>query len=180
MTELRAALPESSPLPDLSATGPWHKFDDPLAHFSELLTVAGGTCVRASSTKDAHMALERVEAWASAVVRCSLVSGIGNSTLDLNVIDDPHKLANVDFAVLPGQFGVAENGAIWVTDDGIPHRVLFFLPQHLSIVIPSSQIVHNMHEAYATDRVSERKKSMATKSFANEKFRGGTPPPVAK
>jgi len=27
--------------------------------------------------------------------------------------------------------------------------VLFFLPQHLSIVLPSSQIVHNMHEAYA-------------------------------
>lgn len=35
-----------------------------------------------------------------------------------------------------------------MTDVDIAHRVLFFLPQHLSIVIPSSQIVNNMHKAY--------------------------------
>ena len=37
--------------------------------------------------------------------------------VDLDAVDDPHDLEAVDFAVLPGQFGVAENGAVWVTDE---------------------------------------------------------------
>jgi len=149
LRELRAAVPESSPIPNLPVRGPWQTFDDPLGRFSELLTMVGGTCVRVRNIADANTVLQQVDAWNSAVVRCSLVSGVGDSTIDLNAVDDPHQLENVEFAVLPGQFGVAENGAIWVTDHGIPHRVLFFLSQHLSIVISSSQIVHNMHEAYA-------------------------------
>lgn len=149
LTELRTALPESAPIPDLPASGPWHTFDDPFTHFSELLAAVGGSCLRVSTITDADAAILEVDAWASAVVKCSLVSGIGHSNLDVHAIDDPHQLETIDFAILPGEFGVAENGAIWVTDEGIPHCVLFFLPQHLSIVIPSSQIVHNMHEAYA-------------------------------
>jgi L-lactate dehydrogenase complex protein LldG len=149
LTELRAALPESSPIPALPDRGPWQTFEDPFAQFSKLLTAVGGACTRVKSVADADQTLRQVAAWTSATVRCSLIEGIGDSTFALNDIDDPHELENVDFAVLPGQFGVAENGAIWVTDEGIRHRVLFFLPQHLSIVIRSSQIVHNMHEAYA-------------------------------
>ena len=149
LRELKTALPVSSPIPHIPDTGTWQTFDNPLERFSELLTIVGGTCVRVRNVADADTALQQIDEWNSAVVRCSLVSGVGNSTFDLNSADDPHQLANVDFAVLPGQFGVAENGAVWVTDNGIPHRVLFFLPQHLSIVISSSQIVHNMHEAYA-------------------------------
>ena len=159
LMELRTALPESSPLPELPTMGPWHTFHDPLTHFSELLAAVGGSCLQVSTVADAHAALQQVEAWASAIVKCSLVPGIGHSSLDVNVIDDPHELEAIDFAVLPGQFGVAENGAIWVTDEGIPHCVLFFLPQHLSIVIPSSQIVHNMHEAYA--RIEPQKHQFA-------------------
>lgn len=159
LAELRTALPESSPLPELPASGPWQTFHDPLTQFSELVAAVGGSCQRVSTVRDAHEALLEIETWASAVVKCSLVSGVGHSTLDVNAIDDPHQLEAIDFAVLPGQFGVAENGAIWVTDDGIPHRVLFFLPQHLSIVIPSNQIVHNMHEACA--RIEPQKHAFA-------------------
>jgi len=149
LRELRAALPESSPIPDLPDTGPWQTFDDPFAHFCDLLSTAGGHCVHVGTVAEAHASLLNVDEWAAATVRCSLVPGVGDSTVDPASIDDPHLLENVDYAVMPGQFGVAENGAIWVTDAGIVHRVLFFLPQHLSIVIPSSQIVNNMHEAYA-------------------------------
>jgi L-lactate dehydrogenase complex protein LldG len=54
----------------------------------------------------------------------------------------------VDFAILPGKFGVAENGAVWVSDERVRHRVIYFLAQHLALVVPADQIVNNMHEAY--------------------------------
>src|SRR5258708_1164090 len=31
--------------------------------------------------------------------------------------DDPHTLENIELAVLPAHFGVAENGAVWITED---------------------------------------------------------------
>jgi L-lactate dehydrogenase complex protein LldG len=43
---------------------------------------------------------------------------------------------------------VAENGSIWVTDRAVRHRALFFIVQHLALVIPAHSIVHNMHQAY--------------------------------
>lgn len=149
LRRLRTALPESSTLPELPASGPWQTFDDPLQRFIDQVAAVGGTCVRVADATEAEQTLQQIDAWTSADVRCSCVAGIGDSTFDVNAVDDPHQLQNVDYAVLPGHFGVAENGAIWVTDAEVPHRVLYFLPQHLSIVIPASQIVHNMHEAYA-------------------------------
>ena len=159
LAQLRVRLPESAPIPNLPVRGPWQTFDDASGHFAHMLATVGGNFVHVRSIAEADAALRQSETWVSAEVRCSLVSGVGDSTFDLNAVQDPHQLENVDFAVLPGQFGVAENGAIWVTSDGIPHRVLFFLPQHLSIVIPASQIVHNMHEAYA--RIDPRQHAFA-------------------
>ena len=37
---------------------------------------------------------------------------------------------------------------IWVTDRAVRHRALFFIVQHLALVIPSASIVHHMHQAY--------------------------------
>ena len=66
----------------------------------------------------------------------------------MEAIDDPHDLADVDFAVLPGQMAVAENAAVWTTEEGVRHRVVYFLTQHLALVVPRSRLVHNLHEAY--------------------------------
>jgi L-lactate dehydrogenase complex protein LldG len=159
LNDLRAALPESSPLPELASSGPWNTFEDIFSRFSDTISAVGGNCIRVSTRDDANAALQELSAWHNAKVRCSLSAGIGDSTFDPYSVSDPHSLNNTDFAVLPGKFGVAENGAIWVTDSGIPHRVLFFLPQHLALVIPAGQIVHNMHEAYA--RIQPRQNAFA-------------------
>lgn len=61
---------------------------------------------------------------------------------------DPHMLENVDLAILPAHFGVAENGACWITETQMVERVLPFIAQHLVLVIPRASIVANMHAAY--------------------------------
>jgi L-lactate dehydrogenase complex protein LldG len=62
--------------------------------------------------------------------------------------DDPHTLENIDLAILRAHFGVAENGACWITEDLMIERALPFIAQHLALVIYKKDIVANMHEAY--------------------------------
>jgi L-lactate dehydrogenase complex protein LldG len=59
---------------------------------------------------------------------------------------DGLSLAEVEVLEIDGEFGVAENGAIWLTEEAMPHRVAPFICQHL--VINVSKIVPNMHAAY--------------------------------
>lgn len=61
---------------------------------------------------------------------------------------DPHSLDNVELAIIPGAFGVAENGAVWVTEEDIVQRVLPFICQHLAVIVDAAAIVPSMHEAY--------------------------------
>ncbi len=149
LSNIRSVLPQSSPLPDLTAVSNWQTFADPAEQFTAVLKTIGGQAVRVRSVADADAHLRTQEHWVNGRIRCSVVSGIGDSTIDLNAIEDPHALENVDFAVLKGHLAVAENAAIWVTDDTVRHRVLYFIPQHIAIVVPASQVVSNLHEAYA-------------------------------
>ena len=64
-------------------------------------------------------------------------------------VSDPHELEMIEIAVLQAEFGVAENGAVWISDNYLPHRVLPFITQNLAFVISRKDIVNNMHEAYA-------------------------------
>lgn len=61
---------------------------------------------------------------------------------------DPHTLEDIELTVITGHLAVAENGAIWVTEDLTGQRVLPFICQHLAAVIDVKTIVPTMHEAY--------------------------------
>jgi L-lactate dehydrogenase complex protein LldG len=60
----------------------------------------------------------------------------------------PQELKNVDVAILQGEFGVAENGAVWVTEKNLIDRALPFICANLILVIRKENIVATLHEAY--------------------------------
>ncbi|MFV8271254.1 LutC/YkgG family protein [Flavobacterium sp. GT2N3] len=62
--------------------------------------------------------------------------------------DDPHSLENVELTLVKAHFGVAENSALWVTDDILGQRVAAFIPQYLAIIVNKKDIVATMHQAY--------------------------------
>jgi L-lactate dehydrogenase complex protein LldG len=101
-----------------------------------------------ATAAEATVILNSVPEYTSGAMTCSLVSNIGRSTFDVSAIADPHELADVDYAILPGELAVAENAAIWVTTDNVNVRTLYFLTQHLALVVPRSRVVNNMHQAY--------------------------------
>lgn len=59
-----------------------------------------------------------------------------------------HVLENIEVAIIKAQFGVAENGAVWVTDEDIKIRALPFICQHLAVVLNKKDLVSNMQQAY--------------------------------
>lgn len=69
-----------------------------------------------------------------------------HSTLSLP--NDPHELEDLGLAILDGQFGVAENGAIWLEDSNLGLRALPFITEHLVIVLDRQKLVETMHQGY--------------------------------
>ncbi|MDR1526661.1 MAG: lactate utilization protein [Dysgonamonadaceae bacterium] len=58
------------------------------------------------------------------------------------------KLNKIEQAVFRGNFGVAENGAIWLEDKDLPHRIAPFIAQHLIFKLDTNEIVATMQDAY--------------------------------
>ncbi len=140
----RHHLPEA-PLPSLDHS--WIQFSDVRAQFASVLESVGGRAVMVADTAALNSELSAVSEWRDAKKRVSLVAGVHGNT-DLALIDDPHATEDIDFAILPGQFAVAENGAVWISDDGVKQRAIYFIAPHLALVVSANDIVPNMHEAY--------------------------------
>ena len=58
-----------------------------------------------------------------------------------------------DIAVVPGRFGVAENGCVYLEEPEEGRRLDYFVHEALVIVLDRKEIVANMHDAY--DRIGE-------------------------
>jgi len=71
------------------------------------------------------------------------------------VPEDPAVLESVYRAYIKGSFGVAENGAIWVMESAMGNRILPFICEQLVLVLYKSELVSNMHEAYATIQIDK-------------------------
>jgi L-lactate dehydrogenase complex protein LldG len=152
----------------------WTTYQDPLAKFTEVLGLVGGQTIFADSVDHLNQQLATLPQIAGAQKIASCVAGVSAANVDLTAIESPHALADIDVAILPGEFAVAENAAVWVTDGQVPLRVLFFLCQHLVLVVPRGAIEDHMHAAY--ERIgrgmgeSDSQPSMRSSGFAQPSF----------
>lgn len=120
-------------------------YDNKYTQFSFMLeTVGGKSFVSSKEELDALiLSLYKDEKnIVSNVEECSL----GN--FNSNDINDPHDLKDVDLAIVKGEFAIAENGAVWVKNQNNKHRALYFIAQHIVLVVKKDQLINNMHEAY--------------------------------
>jgi L-lactate dehydrogenase complex protein LldG len=137
----------------------WTTYPDRRAQFMSVLAAVGGTAIAVADEAELNEKLRLLPIYRDAKKIVSLIPGVGESNVDLSSVDSPHKLADVDVAILPGEFAVAENAAIWVTDRDVPLRVIYFLCQHLVLMVPASEIIDHMHAAY--DRLQVGRASRA-------------------
>lgn len=158
LASIRGNRPPAAGLPDLHHE--WTTYDDRRQQFISVLESVGGQAIVAQNNADFAEHLKQLPIHSESQKIASLVPGIESINVDLSSINSPHSLDDVDVAILPGEFAVAENAAVWVTDRNLQWRVLYFLCQHLVLVVPAAAIVDHMHAAY--DRLtapSERRGS---------------------
>jgi len=120
--------------------------------FEENLVRAGAAAHTVGSPAEAAAKLTAL--YPSAKVVCSAAREIAG-TRRIEDVHDPHALAEVDVGVMRAQFGVAESGAVWVTQEDLIIDALAFLSQHLVVLLDPSDIVSQMHEAYRRVRLDE-------------------------
>ncbi|MFT4032657.1 MAG: LUD domain-containing protein [Siphonobacter sp.] len=143
--------------PDLLPLPAQFKFEsnypDRLTQFQQVLQAIGGTSELVPSLE---VVSERINALFPGIQNVAVTIPELSHLADFNLtISDPHELASIQLAILPGRFGVAENGAIWFTEKEMQHRVLPFITQYLAIVIKANSIVENMHRAYEQIHIDE-------------------------
>ena len=62
-------------------------------------------------------------------------------------MDRAQDLDGTEIAVVDGEIGVAENGAVWIPKT-VKYKALYFIAEKLVIILDRNRIVSNMHEAY--------------------------------
>ena len=130
------------------------RFEDLPARFALSITDVAGTCLRVAGLSEAAAAVRGLLVVQSARQIVSLVPEVLPGTMTLDGVTDPHVLEGVDLTVVPGEFGVAENGAVWLTDAVLKQRrAVLFVTQHLVLVVRADELVHTMHDAYARLRL---------------------------
>ena len=140
------ATAQFPPLPDLDGVG--IEYDDVRAQFHTSLTLVGGQGIDVAGRDRLPAAVAALQEAQGAQRIYSAVPEAIASTIDLDTVAEPAELNQLDLAVFPGEWAVAENAAVWVTDAGLRHRVTYFIAEHLVLVVSATQLLHNMHQAY--------------------------------
>lgn len=120
-------------------------YPDKAAQFAESLKAAGGMALFLQPEEDINEVIRRHFPEAERIA--SNLPDITCATFNPDDLDDPRDLNDTDLAIVDGEFGVAENGAVWITQQ-VKHKALYFISTNLVILVPKEEIVNNMHEAY--------------------------------
>jgi L-lactate dehydrogenase complex protein LldG len=145
LAAVKANQPATTPLPDI------HSFErnaaGSLDKFTTVLKMVGGSVYYVNNFAEVANILRGINGEDKKIISplTQLREFYNEAILSSTHISD---LEDIDVFVVNGQFAVAENGAIWITDKEMYQRVLPFITQHLAIIINAENVVPTMHEAY--------------------------------
>jgi L-lactate dehydrogenase complex protein LldG len=153
LARVKANQPASKPLPQIIK----HPVSFPIEeNFISVLTGIGGVVIELNYMNDVIEFVTRNFVGKNIVTTIDLLF----NKMKQVTAPTPHELDGIDLAILEGQFGVAENGSIWITDKNMGDRALPYITQHLAIVLKKSDIVPTMHHAY--DRIGNDNYNLGT------------------
>ena len=114
--------------------------------FTKNSEAAGGKVIITNGLNEAAAIIESLLKESENAI--SLVDEFKYGTINLNEETSAKSLNELDAVILMGQFGVAENGAVWIPGNSLPQLVIPFITKHLFLLLRENKIVENMHEAY--------------------------------
>ena len=144
LSEVLKNQPAALPLPDITFKGP---DQDNVQVYIDTFIGIGGHAVQVQDF-DAVKALIR-EKFGISKRMITTLSDLEDTLERYAPQADPHSFENVELAVIKAHLAVAENGAVWITEQLMGQRIIPFICQHLAVLVDAGEIVPTMHEAYA-------------------------------
>ena len=140
----RANVREKYDMPDLSDIKAI-TYPNPLVQFVKMTEMVGGQVIEVDPGRDVNVLIR--ELFPEAKEIASNLQEITIATRNPDTVGRARDLNGTDVGIIRGKFGVAENACIWIPQT-MKEKAVCFISENLIILLPKSQIVNNMHEAY--------------------------------
>lgn len=144
LKKYRANVREKFDMPDLSDIKAI-TYPDPLLQFMNMTKSVGGNAIEVEKGRDVNALIH--ELYPDAKEIASNLPEITIATRNPDEVGRARDLNGTDVGVIRGIFGVAENACVWIPQQ-MKEKAVCFISENLVILLPKSQIVNNMHEAY--------------------------------
>lgn len=148
---VRAGKPAELPMPPPFT--PIREAGGVTSRFITVLTGIGGVCRTVGNLGEVLPLLRATLAPGAVVV--SNIEELEGYNMDAYRNKSAAELHAVDTVILRGTLGVAENGAVWLTERSLGNRMLPFICQHLVMVLDEIDIVPTLHDAYDKIKIQE-------------------------
>ena len=140
----RANVREKFDMPDLSDIKAI-TYPNPLVQFVKMSEMVGGQVIEVDPGRDINVLIRELFTAANEIA--SNLPEITIATRNPDNVGRARDLNGTDVGIIRGQFGVAENACVWIPQT-MKEKAVMFISENLVILLPKSQIVNNMHEAY--------------------------------
>jgi L-lactate dehydrogenase complex protein LldG len=159
LSAIRANQPELTVLPDVESLKAYSSKENLIIQYTTLATNIGAKVYQVKCVAEVKTVIQNsFEAGKRIVSTVAELSDLADTKEYLS--DLPVQLADVELAILQSDLAVAENGAIWITEEQMGQRVLPFITQHLAVIVNAKNIVATMHDAYSS--IGTRKQDFGT------------------
>lgn len=145
LNAIKKNKPKPVTLPEIDLSV-FHQDVDLVETFSQNLQSVGGKVVFLNTKENLDEEIKKRYPQAKHIVSCSSESQL--ATISISRDTEPKSLESIDLAIIKAQFGVAENGAVWISENDFIVRVLPFIVNDLVLLLSKNDICLHMHEAY--------------------------------
>lgn len=144
LKKYRSNIREQFDMPDLSDIQAV-TYPNPLLQFMNMTKSVGGNAIEVEAGRDVNELIR--ELFPDAKEIASNLPEITIATRNPDDVGRARDLNGTDVGIIRGKFGVAENACVWIPQT-MKEKAVCFISENLIILLPKSQIVNNMHEAY--------------------------------
>jgi L-lactate dehydrogenase complex protein LldG len=120
-------------------------YEDVLRQFIDVSESVGAKVVKIESYESINDLIKKCYPEAKTI--SSNLPEVTIATSNPDDVEDAQTLNGTDVGVIKGEFGVAENGCIWILQT-MKEKAVCFISENLIIILEKDRILNNMHEAY--------------------------------
>lgn len=120
-------------------------YPNKLKQFCHISKVVGGEALVMCEGADVNDVIRRTYPDAKRIA--SVWPEITCAAFNPDELEDPRELDGTEVAVIRGEIGVAENGAVWIPQVE-KHKAVYFISEKLVILLDRNKIVDTMYDAY--------------------------------